>query len=220
MRRAGPASILLAVLGIGSAPMMASARDFGTFGPTWSIAEPDLLMVIKARLEAAQQNGTLDAINQRFVEAAQASVRRPHAVAGITPATSDRRWSFDPSVTLSQDIRDARGNLIAAHGQRFNPLTHLNLAHSFAFIDGDSAAERDWALRQGAPDKLWIVLVKGSPTDLMKATQRRFYFDQMGSLTSKFGIAHSPALLVQQGDHLDIREVALPQTGERPGDRQ
>lgn len=220
MRRAGPASILLAVLGIGSAPMMASARDFGTFGPTWSIAEPDLLAVIKARLEAARQNGTLDAMNQRFVEAAQASVRRPHAVAGITPATSDRRWSFDPSVTLSQDIRDARGNLIAAQGQRFNPLTHLNLAHSFAFIDGDSAVERDWALRQGAPDKLWIVLVKGSPTDLMKATQRRFYFDQMGSLTGKFGIAHTPALLVQQGDHLDIREVALPQTGERPGDCQ
>jgi hypothetical protein len=47
-------------------------------------------------------------------------------------------------------------------------------------------------LRQGAPDKLWIVLVKGSPTDLMKATQRRFYFDQMGSLTGKFGIAHTP----------------------------
>ena len=215
MRRAGPASILLAVLGVGSAPMMASARDFGTFGPTWSIAEPDLLAVIRARLEAARQNGTLDAMNQRFVEAAQASVRRPHAVAGITPATNDRRWDFDSSVTLSQDIRDARGNLIAAQGQRFNPLTRLNLAHSFAFIDGDSAAEREWALRQSAPDKLWIVLVKGSPTDLMKATQRRFYFDQMGSLTGKFGIAHTPALLVQQGDHLDIREVALPQTGER-----
>jgi conjugal transfer pilus assembly protein TraW len=121
VRRAGPASILLAVLG-GSVPMMASARDFGTFGPTWSIAEPDLLAVIKARLEAARQNGKLDAMNQRFVEAAEASVRRPHAVAGITPATSDRRWSFDPSVT-SQDIRDARGNLIAAQGQRFNPLT-------------------------------------------------------------------------------------------------
>jgi conjugal transfer pilus assembly protein TraW len=220
VRRAGPASILLAVLGIGSAPMMASARDFGSFGPTWSIAEPDLLAVIKARLEAARQNGKLNAMNQRFVEAAQASVRRPHAVAGITPATSDRRWSFDPRVTLSQDIRDARGNLIAAQGQRFNPLTHLNLAHSFAFIDGDSAVEREWALRQGAPDKLWIVLVKGSPTDLMKATQRRFYFDQMGGLTGKFGIAHTPALLVQQGDHLDIREVALPVTGERAGERR
>ena len=214
--RAGPASILLALLGVGALPMMASARDFGTFGPTWAIAEPDLLAVIKARLEAARQSGKLDAMNQRFVEAAQASVHRPHAVTGITPATSDRRWSFDPSVTLSQDIRDARGNLIAAQGQRFNPLIHLNLAHSFAFIDGDSAEERDWALRQGTPDRLWIVLVKGSPTDLMKATQRRFYFDQMGTITAKFGIAHTPALLIQQGDHLDIREVVLPHAGEHP----
>ena len=61
--RAGPASILLALLGVGSLPMMASARDFGTFGPTWAIAEPDLLVVIKARLEVARQNGTLDAMN-------------------------------------------------------------------------------------------------------------------------------------------------------------
>ena len=79
---------------------------------------------------------------------------------------------------------------------------------------------KEWALRQGAPDKLWIVLVKGSPTDLMKATQRRFYFDQMGALTGKFGIAHTPALLVQQGDHLDIREVALARNGEHSGERR
>jgi conjugal transfer pilus assembly protein TraW len=97
--RAGPASILLAALGIGSVPMMASARDFGTFGPTWSIAEPDLLAVIKARLEAARQSGKLDAMNQRFVEAAEASVPAP-CCRRITPATSDRRWSFDPSVTF------------------------------------------------------------------------------------------------------------------------
>ena len=58
------------------------------------------------------------AMNRKFVETAQANVRRPHPVAGMTPASADRHWSFDPSVTLAEDIRNARGTIIAAKGQR------------------------------------------------------------------------------------------------------
>lgn len=194
----------------------ASAKDYGTLGATWAIAEPDLLQVIRARLLAAQQSGALDAMNRKFVETAQASVRRPHAVARMTPAIVDRHWSFDPSVTLAEDIRNSRGAIIAAKGQRFNPLHVVGMAHSFAFIDGDSADEVKWALKQGAADKLWIVLVKGSPTDRMSELKRRFYFDQQGVLTTRFGIEHTPALLTQKGDALDIREVALPHGGATP----
>ena len=113
----------------------------------------------------------------------------------------------------AEDIRDARGNLIAAKGQRFNPLRVVGMAHAFAFVDGDNSRELAWAMKQGAPDKLWIVLVNGSPTDRMKELQRRFYFDQQGVLTSRFGIEHTPALLTQKGEALEIREVALPHTG-------
>lgn len=194
----------------------AIAKDYGTLGQTWAIAEPDLLAVIRARLLAAGQSGALAAMNQKFVETARASAHRPRAVAGITPATTDRHWDFDPSVTLAEDIRDARGNLIAAKGQRFNPLHVVGMAHVFAFVDGDDAAEVAWAEKQGAPDKLWIVLTSGSPTDRMKELKRRFYFDQQGVLTSRFGIEHTPAILTQKGEMLDIREVALPRTGATP----
>lgn len=194
----------------------AEAKDYGTLGATWAIAEPDLLQVIRARLNAAQASGALAAMNRKFVDMAEASVHRPHAVAGITPASADRRWSFDPSVTLAEDIRDARGNVIAAKGQTFNPLHVVGMAHAFAFIDGDSDAELTWALKQGTPDKLWIVLTRGSPTDRMKALKRRFYFDQQGVLTARFGIEHTPALVSQKGEVLDIHEVALARTGAMP----
>jgi conjugal transfer pilus assembly protein TraW len=203
----------MALGALGGAPM-ASAKDYGTLGTTWAITEPDLLEVIRARLLAAQQSGALAAMNEKFVEAARAGVQRPHAVSNITPALQDRRWSYDPSVTMVQDIRDARGHLIAAKGQTFNPLHVLGMAHAFAFIDGDDADQMAWAMKQGNPDKLWIVMVKGSPIERMRAFKRRFYFDQQGVLTGKFGIEHTPALLVQNGDRLDIREVALPHAGD------
>lgn len=196
---------------IGAAP--ASAKDYGTLGATWAIAEPDLLAVIRARLMAAQQSGALEAMNRKFVATAEASARRPHPVAGITPASVERRWLFDPSVTLTEDLRNAQGAVIAAKGQRFNPLHVVGMAHALAFIDGDSARELAWAQKQGAPDRLWIVLVKGSPLDRMKELKRRFYFDQQGVLTSRFGIEHTPALLTQKGDALDIHEVALQHEG-------
>ncbi len=212
VRRKFGAVLLIAALSAADVPA-AVAKDYGTVGTTWSIAEPDLLTVIHARLLAAQNSGALDAMNRKFIETAQASANRPRAVGGISPAQTDREWSYDPTVTIAEDIRDARGNLIAAKGQKFNPLTKIGMAHAFAFVDGDNAEQMAWAVKQGVPDKLWVVLVSGSPIERMKEFKRRFYFDQQGVLTSKFGITHTPALLSQHGDVVDIREVALPHLG-------
>ena len=202
----------LAALLLSAAPAM--ARDYGTLGPTWAIAEPDLLDVIHARLHTLEESGELAALNRRFVEAARTTIEHPHAVAGITPANSERQWLFDPTVTLGEDIRDARGNLLAAKGQRFNPLHVVAMAHAFVIIDGDNNDEIAWALKQGAPDKVWIVLVKGSPTERMAALKRRFWFDQDGVITRRFGVAHTPALISQKDDLIAVHEVALRHESE------
>jgi conjugal transfer pilus assembly protein TraW len=208
-------SALQPVLGLALlvATSPAIARDYGTLGPTWAIAEPDLLDVIRARLKALDQSGELAALNRQFAEAARATIEHPHPVVGLTPATSDRQWLFDPTVTLADDIRDAHGNLLAAKGQRFNPLHIVAMDHAFAFIDGDDTAQIAWAMKQGAPDKLWVVLVKGSPTERMRDLKRRFWFDQDGAITRRFGIAHTPALVSQADDRIAVREVALRHEG-------
>ncbi len=200
-----------AALLLGATP--AIARDYGTLGTTWAIAEPDLLDMIHARLHALEESGELAALNRKFVEAARETIEHPRPVAGITPATADRQWLFDPTVTLTDDIRDTRGNLLAAKGQKFNPLHVVAMAHAFAVIDGDNSEEITWALKQGAPDRVWIVLVKGSPTERMAALKRRFWFDQDGVITHRFGITHTPALISQKDDLIAVHEVALRHAG-------
>src|SRR3546814_4322186 len=76
------------------------------------------------------------------------------------------------------------------------------------FLDGDDPDQLTWALKQDANAKL--ILVKGAPLELMKARQRRFYFDQGGKLTERFGIRSVPARVRQQGRVLEISEIALP----------
>jgi conjugal transfer pilus assembly protein TraW len=187
----------------------ARAVDHGQIGEAWPVAEPDLLEVIRAKLAGAQANGKLDELNARFAEKVKAHVMRPMPVAGITAAVEDRTWEFDPTITIENDIRDHKGNLIAAAGQRINPLHKISLSQKLLFIDGDDPAQVSWAVRQGDDLKTKVIIVKGSPFDLMKANQRRFYFDQAGSLTAKFGIEHTPASVEQKDKILIVREAAL-----------
>lgn len=47
--------------------------DHGQLGQTWPVAEPDLLSVIKARLDHAAATGKLDQMNRQFAEKAQSA---------------------------------------------------------------------------------------------------------------------------------------------------
>jgi conjugal transfer pilus assembly protein TraW len=55
-----------------------------------------------------------------------------------------------------------------------------------------------------------LILTRGAPLALMGAQQRRFYFDQNGTLTVKFGIRHVPAVVEQQGRALRVSELVTP----------
>lgn len=189
--------------------MPARAVDHGQVGQAWPIEEPDLLELIQTRLERAKASGQLDQLNAQFADRVKAKVQRPSPVAGIMTALEDRTWEYDPTVRIESDIRDNKGNLIAAAGQRINPLDTISLQQKLVFINGDCPAEVDWAMAQGDDLAAKVIMVRGSPFDLMKANQRRFYFDQEGTLTSRFGIEHTPALVEQSGKLLIVREVAL-----------
>ena len=51
--------------------------------------------------------------------------------------------------------------------------------------------------------------MRGRVIDLMRARKTRFYFDQGGNLTSKFGIKAVPATVEQEGKMLKVKEVVL-----------
>ena len=76
------------------------------------------------------------------------------------------------------------------------------------FIDGDDEAQDAWALKR-FDDKAKLILVKGAPLELMTRRQRRFYFDQAGTLTTKFGITHVPAVVVQAGQAMRVSETPV-----------
>jgi conjugal transfer pilus assembly protein TraW len=205
MRRA---RVLLGILGLIVAVAPATARDYGQVGTVFPVIEPDLLRVIEARLKSMQASGQIDAMNQRLAERTRKSVNRPDTVAGIEAATKPRSWLYDPSIVIDHDIRDHKGQLIAGAGQRVNPLDYVVIKTPLVFIDGDDDTQVEWAMKR-FDDKAKLILVRGAPLELMTKRQRRFYFDQNGTLTSKFGITAVPAVVEQSGHMMRVTETLV-----------
>lgn len=184
----------------------ASARDYGQHGALWPVIEPDLLAQIHARLAHLEATGETARLNEELNRRTIARVNRPVPVEGIARAETQRRWSFDPTITVSEDIADDTGRVIIARGTRVNPLDTVILRGALVFLDGDDPAQIEWALARYGATPAKFVLVAGAPLELMKARQRRFYFDQGGTLVKHFGIHAVPATVEQQGGRLIVSE--------------
>lgn len=198
--------ILLCALTFSSA---GQASDHGVVGQTFPIIETDLLSVIEQRLTKLQASGGIDRMNAEFARRAEAKVRRPTPVAGITPATQARVWAFDPTIVIEKDVKDQKGNYVARAGQTVNPLDFVAMHQALVFVDGDDKAQMEWATSQYSDLKAKIILVSGSPIEEMTARKRRFYFDQEGRLTGKFGVRHTPAVAEQDGKIIKVSEIKL-----------
>ena len=192
-------------------PHTALARDYGQAGAVFPVVETDLLSVIRGRLEAMQASGATETMNRKLAARTRARVERPTAVAGIVTAVAPRSWIYDPTITVGQDLRDARGVVLVAAGTRVNPLNTVGLRQRLIFLNADDPVQLKWALSNSTALNAKLILVGGSPFASMKSAQRRFFFDQSGTLTTKFGIRAVPAVVEQAGRQLRIREIVLPQ---------
>lgn len=181
------------------------SKDLGFHGTTFEIAEPCLLRTLQTRLKAYQETGKLDVLQDAFKERVQKSLQRPRPVEGLSKAEEARSRFFDPSITLSEDIKDLHGNILGRKGQVINPLGFSAFGADLLFLDGDDEEQVAWARRQ-APESKWI-LTKGAPFEMQDAEERPVFFDQGGILTRRFGIQALPTRIRQEGKRLVIEEV-------------
>ena len=131
---------------------------------------------------------------------------------GLIKTQTPRQWFYDPSITVEQDIKDPKGNLIAAKGQVINPLEILSWGAPLLFLDGNDPEQIAWAEHEHTLAK-WV-LIKGSPVDMEEKLKRPVYFDQAGMLTGKFGIRAVPCRISQKDKKLLVEEISIT-TNER-----
>jgi conjugal transfer pilus assembly protein TraW len=195
---------------VASLSLPAGAKDLGTYGHLFPVTEPDLLAFIARRLEGMKQSGELDRLQEEAVARVKAHAVRPAPVPGLTPAIKERSFRYDPTFTVQETIKDMRGNVIARAGDRVNPLDKVAYNQTLYFIDGDNPVQMAWIKAQLAgTQNSKVILVNGNVHDSSVALDEPVYFDQFGTLTTKFGFEHTPVRITRDDRWLKVEEVAL-----------
>ncbi|NNS09976.1 type-F conjugative transfer system protein TraW [Erwinia sp. JH02] len=197
--------LLLSLLSAG-----ASARDLGTTGHLFTIAEPDLLTFIKQRLQAMEDSGEMAKMQRETEARVKAHAVRPTPVAGLSPAITSRSFAFDPTFTVRETIKDMQGRVIARQGDQVNPLDRVPFSEVLYFLDGDNRDQVAWVKKQVSGQMNFkVILVNGNIKETSDTLDEPVYFDQSGVLTTKFGFTHTPVRISRDGRVLKVDEVAL-----------
>ncbi len=187
------------------------AEDLGKIGPTFPIAERDLIQVFMARAQARVDDGSWAKIMQTQQDKMKAYAERPTG-RQLPRALTYQVQFFDPTVTLGDDILDQDGKVIWPKGTKVNPLNYRSYPRALCFFDGDDAAQVQWAKErclQG--DKIRAILVNGPVLQLSKQFNAMVYFDQYGYISKRFGLVAVPALVRQSQNQFAIEYFPVSQ---------
>lgn len=182
--------------------------DYGIVGEVFPIQEKNLVDVIQAKLLKLQADGKLESYNQQVQAKVKSQIERPTPVAGIVHTITPRTFTYDPSITVTTDLKDSHGTVFHHKGEQVNPLEYRSMTKQLLFIDGDESIQLTWAFRMLKIHPLAkIIFVKGAPMKIMKEIGLTVFFDQHGKITKKLGITQVPAIVIQEEKHLKIEEV-------------
>jgi conjugal transfer pilus assembly protein TraW len=111
--------------------------DLGTFGNTYAVKEKSLIDQIKMRMAAIDWQSKAKVAVQRYW---QKSTFYP-----LPPAEKNDTFYIDPTVSITKDVFNGRGDLLAKAGTKFNPLTTLPNAHLRLYIiDPNNSQQLKW----------------------------------------------------------------------------
>ena len=188
---------------------IAHADDLGVVGPTYDIAEPDLLEVIQSSLYQMEKNGELSKKQDEYRDRVIGAVEKPKPVSGIKATVVKRTFYHDPTMIMDHDIRGVDGAILFARGLKVNPLDHVSLRDELIFFDGRDRRQVSFVKQtmrklKGAAKP---IMVAGEPLNLMRDWKHRVFYDQGGALVRRLGIRQVPAVVTQDGKRLRVDEV-------------
>lgn len=185
-------------------PLNIFAKNCGVYGAIYSIAEPDMLSAIHAKLSLMQLRGELEREKKAFIDNSIAHIVRPIPVVGVSDLNKAqaKSWLFNPSIVLDRTITSSTGKIIATAGETINPLKFKQFNEALIFINGDNQNQLNWVVQEIQKDEkkysqLKIILVNGDINQTAKSLKTRVYFDQLGVLCKRFGITHTPTMVYQ-----------------------
>jgi len=195
---------------LSTASVIAAAQSLGIHGNVYEIQEEDAVDYLKGKIAGWQKDGTIKRKQEEAKMRVEQSIRFPKPIEGISTATKNRIFMWDPTFVLEKNITDGKGNVLFPAGTTINPLMYGGLDKRLIFLDARDDRQVEYAIKANEKypnDK--IILTGGSWVELSKKLNKQVFYDQSGYLTRRFGIRRVPAIVSQDGLKLKIEEKAL-----------
>lgn len=186
----------------------AKAKDFGVVGRTSEIKEVDAIEEIKGKLSDMEARGELDEHNEKMKKEVSDRIKSPKS---LNLGRAGEVREYDPTLEVKEDLRDARGIVFHRKGTKVNPLDMVSMPYELIFFDGEDEDQLKYVIKKYEESEIKpkLILTGGSPVTLEEEYKLDFYFDQRGVLIKQFGIKAVPAIVMQDGKVLKIREVEV-----------
>ena len=200
---------LASLLCLSVIPSYSLASDLGVVGPTYEIAERDLIEVMKDKFRRMERTGELAKVQENYKKQVLDAVEKPKPVPGIKNTETAHTYFVDPTWTLDRNVVDEKGNLLFPSGTKVNPLDYAPLTQQLLFFDQRERSQVAFAKRfiDQSTSRVKPILVGGEPLKLMRLWKREVFYDQGGVLSRKFLLKHAPAIVSQDGKRLRIDEI-------------
>ncbi len=181
--------------------------NLGAYGPTVPVAEVDLIEVIKAKAEAYDWAASAEGALDRFWARTPAH--------DLPRSPRERVRMLDPTFEVTQSIEAPDGTVIAAVGDRVNPLDAIPVMSTLLFFNPADADQVAWA-------KKAVAKYRNGPLTVMASQLRSLDgLDGLGTLSTQIGarvfslpedvrrtfhIERVPTVVTAQGNVFHIHE--------------
>lgn len=199
--------LLISILVLSLLPSSnAQAKDLGTYGATYPIAEPDSLTELKEKAAKVDWKRHLNP------EKLTRKVRnfRPSDLKRLPAASGDHVFLSDLSYTLDVDIPDGKGGILYPKGYTFNPLDYISFQRTIVVINGKDRRQVEWFRKSPwfKDVNAMLLLTDGSYFPLGDRLRRPvFYANSL--IVEKLGLKAVPSVARQKGRYMEVREYAV-----------
>ncbi len=193
----------LAAIGLMVCVSSVQAKDIGTFGMTYRIAERDALAEIEERAKQVDWHKVLDKRKIENFQGPPDRVRLPRA-------KRNRSFPVDMTYTTEIDVPDGKGGILYPKGYTFNPLDYVTYPKTLVFIDGTDPEQVKWLAASEYDKRLdvTLLLTEGSFGAVSKRISRPLFYAD-GKIVERLKLEAVPSVVRQKGRIMEVTEVKL-----------
>jgi len=187
----------------------ANAKELGTVGATYAIAEKDALVEIEQKAKSIDWSKV---IKRKPIE----EYNGPEDRMSLPRAVRDRSFPVDMTYTLQIDIPDGKGGVLYPKGYTFNPLDYVSFTKTLVVINGNDPEQVKWFARSeyGKRIDVMCLLTEGHYRSLgEKLDVPLFYADS--TIIGRLRLSALPSVVRQDGRSMVVTEVAVPRTDQK-----